>query len=75
MKFASHPALPCHNLGPPAVCFQAVFHTVDILQDEPLRQALKQYSDWPTYPQLYVKGELVGGCDIVAEMTVGGMAC
>ena len=44
------------------------------MTDEPLRQALKQYSNWPTYPQLYVKGELVGGCDIVAEMLVSGDA-
>jgi monothiol glutaredoxin len=44
---------------------------VDILAaDEPLRQALKQYSNWPTYSQLYIKGALVGSCDIVAEMLV-----
>ena len=49
---------------------QAAFFSVDILSDEALRQGVKQYSDWPTYPQLYVKGELVGGCDIVTEMSV-----
>lgn len=49
---------------------QVQFHTVDILQDDALRQAIKQYGDWPTFPQLYVKGELVGGCDIVTDMLV-----
>jgi glutaredoxin len=44
------------------------FSHFDILQDEEVRQALKEYSNWPTYPQLYVKGELIGGCDIVQEM-------
>jgi monothiol glutaredoxin len=44
------------------------FKGVDILVDPSLRQGLKEYSNWPTFPQLYVKGELVGGCDIVREM-------
>ncbi|KAI9500725.1 thioredoxin-like protein [Coemansia spiralis] len=44
----------------------------DILTDEQVRQGLKEYSDWPTYPQLYVEGELVGGVDIVAEMIESG---
>mmetsp|Transcript_5562 Transcript_5562/g.10408 ORF Transcript_5562/g.10408 Transcript_5562/m.10408 type:complete len:324 (-) Transcript_5562:1382-2353(-) len=44
------------------------FGTFDILQDEEVRQGLKTYSDWPTYPQLYVRGELVGGLDIMKEM-------
>ncbi|WIA14726.1 hypothetical protein OEZ85_003216 [Tetradesmus obliquus] len=48
------------------------FKDVDIFQDEELRQALKEYSNWPTYPQLYVAGELVGGCDIVGEMAQSG---
>lgn len=48
------------------------FTDVDILKDEELRQALKEYSNWPTYPQLYVDGELVGGCDIVLEMQQTG---
>ncbi|GLC39885.1 hypothetical protein PLESTM_000962500 [Pleodorina starrii] len=48
------------------------FKSVDILQDEELRQGLKEYGNWPTYPQLYVKGELVGGCDIITEMAAGG---
>ncbi len=41
---------------------------VDVLQSEALRQGIKTFSDWPTIPQLYVKGEFVGGCDIVREM-------
>ena len=41
---------------------------VDVLQSEALRQGVKSFSDWPTIPQLYVKGEFVGGCDIVREM-------
>ncbi len=41
---------------------------VDVLQSEPLRQGIKTYSDWPTIPQLYVRGEFVGGCDIIRQM-------
>ena len=44
------------------------FASFDILSDEEVRQGLKQYSSWPTYPQLYVHGSLIGGVDIVAEM-------
>ena len=44
------------------------FHGINILEDENLRQGIKDYSDWPTIPQLYIKGEFVGGCDIVKEM-------
>lgn len=44
------------------------FEAVNILEDPELREALKVYSSWPTYPQLYVKGQLVGGCDIVTDM-------
>jgi len=44
------------------------FKGVDVLMDPPLRDGIKQFSDWPTIPQLYVKGEFVGGCDIVREM-------
>ena len=44
------------------------FNGINILEDENLRQGIKEYSDWPTIPQLYVKGEFVGGCDIVKEM-------
>ena len=45
---------------------------VDILADPGLRQGLKEFSNWPTFPQLYVKGELVGGCDIMREMLQSG---
>jgi len=45
---------------------------VNVLSDEALRQGIKDYSDWPTIPQLYVKGEFVGGCDIITEMTLSG---
>ncbi|KUF12140.1 Grx4 family monothiol glutaredoxin [Pseudoponticoccus marisrubri] len=45
---------------------------VNVLSDEEIRQGIKDYSDWPTIPQLYVKGEFVGGCDIVTEMTLSG---
>ena len=44
------------------------FHSVDVLQDPGIREGIKEFSDWPTIPQLYVKGEFVGGCDIVREM-------
>ena len=48
------------------------FADVNVLADEDIRQGIKDYSDWPTIPQLYVKGEFVGGCDIVTEMTLSG---
>mgnify|MGYP006087743481 CR=1 FL=1 len=44
------------------------FEGINVLENQELRQAIKDYSDWPTVPQLYVKGEFVGGCDIVKEM-------
>ena len=44
------------------------FSSVDVLKDEKIRQGIKEFSDWPTIPQLYVKGKFVGGCDIVKEM-------
>ena len=44
------------------------YASVDVLQDMEIRQGIKSFSDWPTIPQLYVKGEFVGGCDIVREM-------
>ncbi|EDW37074.1 GL26044 [Drosophila persimilis] len=44
------------------------YETFDILSDEEVRQGLKTYSDWPTYPQVYVKGELIGGLDIIKEL-------
>jgi monothiol glutaredoxin len=50
----------------------AEFHHVNIFDDPELREALKRHSNWPTYPQLYVKGELIGGCDIALEMYRNG---
>jgi len=50
----------------------ASFHYVNIFDDPELREALKAYSNWPTYPQLYIKGELIGGCDIALEMYRSG---
>jgi monothiol glutaredoxin len=44
------------------------FKDVNVLEDEQIRQGIKKYSDWPTIPQLYVKGEFIGGCDIVKEL-------
>ncbi len=46
----------------------ADYTAVNILEDPELREGLKSYSNWPTYPQLYVKGELIGGCDIVTDL-------
>jgi monothiol glutaredoxin len=48
------------------------FTDVNVLADDEIRQGIKDYSDWPTIPQLYVKGEFVGGCDIITEMTLSG---
>ncbi len=48
------------------------FAYVNIFEDPEIREGLKQYSKWPTFPQLYVKGELIGGCDIVMEMFESG---
>ena len=50
----------------------ASFQHVNIFEDPELREALKQYSNWPTYPQLYVNGELIGGSDIIVEMYKSG---
>ena len=50
----------------------ATYETVDVLQDPDVRQGIKEYSDWPTIPQLYVKGEFVGGSDIMMEMFESG---
>ena len=61
-----------------SVCVQILDHLgvefigVDVLQDDELRQGIKAYTDWPTIPQLYVKGEFVGGSDIVREMFQSG---
>ena len=48
------------------------YQDINVLADENIRQGIKDYSDWPTIPQLYVKGEFVGGCDIITEMTLSG---
>jgi len=48
------------------------FHDVNVLASDEIRQGIKAFSDWPTIPQLYVKGEFVGGCDIITEMTLSG---
>ena len=51
---------------------QVPFETVDVLADQDIRAGIKEYSDWPTIPQLYVKGEFVGGSDIMMEMFESG---
>lgn len=48
------------------------FETVNVLEDQEIRQGIKEFSDWPTIPQLYVDGQFVGGCDIVREMHSNG---
>ena len=63
--FSAQTASALRHLG-------ARFHHVNIFDDPELREALKRHSNWPTYPQLYVKGELVGGCDITLEMYRSG---
>ena len=56
-----------HTYRHSAQCY-VHFKGINILEDESLRQGIKNFSDWPTIPQLYVKGEFIGGCDIVKEM-------
>jgi monothiol glutaredoxin len=63
--FSSRAVAILEHLGVP-------FKTVDVLQDPEIRQGVKDYSDWPTIPQLYVKGEFVGGSDIMMEMFESG---
>lgn len=48
------------------------FHDINVLEDDDLRQGIKDFSDWPTIPQLYINGEFIGGCDIVREMYATG---
>lgn len=50
----------------------APFKDINVLEDNEIRQGIKDFSDWPTIPQLYVKGEFVGGCDIIREMYEAG---
>lgn len=57
-----------HTYNHPTL-FRVEFETFDILSDEEVRQGLKKFSNWPTYPQLYVKAELIGGLDIVKVNT------
>ncbi len=52
--------------------FGQEFEGVNILEEESLRAAIKSYSNWPTIPQLYIKGEFIGGCDITTEMAQSG---
>ena len=54
------------------MCIRDRYETVDVLQDMEVRQGIKEFSDWPTIPQLYVKGEFVGGSDIMMEMWEAG---
>jgi len=63
--FSSRAVAILDHLGVP-------FETVDVLQDAEIREGVKSYSDWPTVPQLYVKGEFVGGSDIMMEMFEAG---
>lgn len=46
----------------------AQYRAINIFEDQELREALKEFSNWPTYPQLYINGELIGGCDIVTDL-------
>lgn len=48
------------------------FHVINVLEDDEIREGIKVFSNWPTIPQLYVNGELIGGCDIVVEMFNAG---
>lgn len=52
--------------------FGVSYTSFDILEDEEIRQELKEYSKWPTYPQLYINAELIGGCDIITELYQSG---
>ena len=63
--FSSRAIAILDNLG-------VAYQTVDVLQDPEIRQGIKDYSDWPTVPQLYVKGEFLGGSDIMMEMFEAG---
>ena len=51
---------------------EAPFSSTNVLEDEGIREGIKEFSDWPTIPQLYYKGELIGGCDIIKEMFEAG---
>ena len=53
-------------------CGISDFHTIDVLQNAEIRQGIKEFSNWPTIPQLYIKGEFIGGSDIMREMFQSG---
>lgn len=80
MPFAARPAPPSasNRLPPRAVPSHLAspaglpYHAVNVLADPAIREGIKAFSDWPTIPQLYVKGEFVGGCDIVSDMHEDG---
>ena len=66
---------PCGFSGQTIAALNAIgqpYAFVNIFEDQEVREGLKEYSNWPTFPQLYVKGELIGGCDIVMEMFHSG---
>ena len=63
--FSSQAVAALKSIGKP-------FSHVNIFDDQEIREGLKTYSNWPTFPQLYVKGELIGGCDIIVEMYHSG---
>ncbi|XP_076630717.1 glutaredoxin 3 [Colletes latitarsis] len=71
-----NPANPCCGFSRTIVSildtYKADYQSFDILQDNDVREGLKKFSNWPTYPQLYVNGELIGGLDIVREMSESG---
>ena len=52
--------------------YSVEFETRNVLEDEALRQGIKDFSNWPTLPQLYIRGEFIGGCDIVTELHTSG---
>lgn len=71
------PKLPmCHFSGKVCnilkECGVTNFHSVNVLENDAMREAIKEYSDWPSLPQLYIAGEFIGGCDIVSEMFESG---
>jgi monothiol glutaredoxin len=84
-QLASHPVLlymkgtpdfpqcgfSAQTVGALKAC-KAKFAAINIFEDPEVREALKKYSNWPTFPQLYVNGELIGGCDITVEMYQSG---
>ncbi|WP_018604698.1 Grx4 family monothiol glutaredoxin [Uliginosibacterium gangwonense] len=54
------------------LCGVSKYASVNVLEDDEIRQGIKEYANWPTIPQLYIKGEFVGGCDIIKEMYQSG---